>query len=187
MKISRESLTRPPAGTAKVGLRSLLNWLVIGRRKLLLEERLRFEALLSELSAGLIHVPASEIDAALAGGLQQVATFLGVDRATLEEYVGGEPTVHLTWARPGLEEPPSVMNTDQFPWSADTLRRGKAVRFSRIDELPAEAAIDRASYARAGTRSKLSLPLRAGGRMLGVLSFGSVRREYAWPDELVER
>jgi signal transduction histidine kinase len=153
----------------------------------LLEERLRFEALLSELSAGLIHVPAVEIDAALAGGLQQVGTFLGVDRASLEEYVAGEPTVRLTWTLPGLEEPPSIIHTDKFPWSAETLRRGKAVRFSRLDELPAEAAIDRASYARAGTRSKVSLPLRAGGPMLGVLGFGSVRREYAWPDELVER
>jgi signal transduction histidine kinase len=157
------------------------------RTNRLLEERLRFEALLSELSAGLIHGPASEIDAALAGGLQQVATFLGVDRANLEEYGGGKPTVRLAWALPGLEEPLSVMDTDQFPWSAETLRRGKAVRFSGIDELPVEAAIDRASYARAGTRSKVSLPLRAGGSMIGVLSFGSVRREYTWPDELVER
>ena len=157
------------------------------RSKPFLEERLRFEALLSELSAGLIHVPAGEIDAALASGLQQVALFLGVDRASLEEYGRGEEPVRLTWALPGVKDLPSVMGTDQFPWSAETLRRGKAVRFSRIDELPAEAAIDRASYARAGTRSKVSLPLRAGGPMLGVLSFGSVRREYAWPDELVER
>jgi signal transduction histidine kinase len=170
-----------------LGLRSLLSRLVFRRTNRLLEERLRFEALLAELSAGLIHVPAVEIDAALEGGLQQVATFLGVDRASLEEYAGGQPTVRLTWASPGLEEPPSVMNEDQFPWSAETLRRGKAIRFSRIEELPAEAATDRASYARAGTRSKVSLPLRAGGPMLGVLSFGSVRREYAWPDELVER
>jgi hypothetical protein len=44
-----------------------------------LEERLRFETLLSELSAGLIHVPASAIDAALARALQRVAMFLGVD------------------------------------------------------------------------------------------------------------
>jgi signal transduction histidine kinase len=153
----------------------------------LLEERLRFEALLSELSAGLIHVPATEIDAALTGGLRQVATFLGVDRANLEEYAGGDPAVRLTWVAPDLEEPPSVLHTDHFPWSAETLRGGKAVRFSRIEELPVEAAIDRVSYARAGTRSKVSLPLRAGGLMLGVLSFGSVRREYAWPDELVER
>ncbi|HMH49474.1 MAG TPA: GAF domain-containing protein, partial [Candidatus Acidoferrum sp.] len=170
-----------------MALRSLLHRVVGGRTKLMLEERLRFEALLSELSAGLIHVPALDIDAALAGGLQQVGTFLGVDRASLEEYVAGEPPVRLTWTLPGLEEPPSLVDTDQFPWSAETLRRGKAVRFSRLDELPAEAAIDRASYARAGTRSKVSLPLRAGGPMLGVLGFGSVRREYAWPDELVER
>jgi signal transduction histidine kinase len=170
-----------------LGLRRHLEQLRIGRTSRLLEERLRFEALLSELSAGLIHVPAGEIAAALMGGLQQVATFLGVDRASLEEYAGGEPTVRLTWALPGLEEPPSIIHTDDFPWSVQTLRRGKAVRFSRIDELPAEAVIDRASYARAGTRSMVSLPLRAGGPMLGVLSFGSVRREYAWPDELVER
>lgn len=184
MRISRESW---PAWTAELGLAGRLNRLRIGRTNRLLEERLRFEALLSELSAGLIHVPADEIDEALVGGLQQVATFLGVDRANLEEYVAGEPTVRLTWSLPGLQEPPSIIHTDQFPWSADTLRRGKAVRFSRLDELPAAAAIDRASYARAGTRSKVSLPLRAGGPMLGVLSFGSVRREYAWPDELVER
>jgi signal transduction histidine kinase len=187
MKISSESSRGPPAGTAEVGLRSRLSQLGSRRTNRLLEERLRFEALLSELSAGLIHVSADEIDAALAGGLQQVGTFLDVDRATLEEYVGGEPTVRLTWALPGLEEPPSVTHTDHFPWSAETLRRGKAVRFSRLDELPVEAVIDRASYARAGTRSKVSLPLRAGALMLGVLSFGSVRREYAWPDELVER
>jgi signal transduction histidine kinase len=187
MKTSRECSIGPREETAELALRGLLHRVVGGRTKLLLEERLRFEALLSELSAGLIHVPAVDIDAALAGGLQQVGTFLGVDRASLEEYVAGEPTVRLTWTLPGLEEPPSLIHTDQFPWSAETLRRGKAVRFSRLDELPAEAAIDRASYARAGTRSKVSLPLRAGGPMLGVLGFGSVRREYAWPDELVER
>jgi signal transduction histidine kinase len=187
MKTSRECSIGLPEGTAEVALRRWLHRVVGGGTKLLLEERLRFEALLSELSAGLIHVPAVEIDAALAGGLQQVGTFLGVDRASLEEYVAGEPTVRLTWTLPGLEEPPSIIHTDKFPWSAETLRKGKAVRFSRLDELPAEAAIDRASYARAGTRSKVSLPLRAGGPMLGVLGFGSVRREYAWPDELVER
>ena len=115
MKISRESLTGPPAGTAELGLRSLLNRLVGRRTKPLLEERLRFEALLSELSAGLIHVPAGEIDAALAGGLQQVVTFLGVDRASLDEHVGGGPTVRLAWALPGLEEPPQCHGRRPVP------------------------------------------------------------------------
>ncbi len=157
------------------------------RAKLVLEERLRFEALLSELSAGLIHVPATEIDAALELALQQVGTFLGVDRGNLDEHVGGEPGTRISWAMRGLEEPPRVTDADQFPWTAERLARGELVRFSRVDELPKEAAIDRASYQRVGTRSKVLLPLRAGGSILGVLSFGSVRDERVWPDELVER
>src|SRR5207247_3054003 len=48
-------------------------------------------------------------------------------------------------------------------------------------------AADRASYERVGTRSHLSIPLQAGGPMLGVLSFDSVRAERDWPDELVDR
>jgi signal transduction histidine kinase len=155
--------------------------------KLVLEERLRFEALLAELSARLIHVPATDIDGALELALQQVGTFLGVDRASLDEYVGGEPGIRISWAMRGLEEPPRVLNAEQFPWTAERLARGELVRFSRVDELPTEAAIDRASYQRLGTRSKVLLPLRAGGSILGVLSFGSVRAERVWPDELVER
>ncbi len=158
-----------------------------GRAKLVLEERLRFEALLSELSAGLIHVLATDIDAALELALQQVGAFLGVDRANLDEFVAAETGLRIGWTAPGLEEPPRVIDADQFPWTAARLARGELVRFSRVDELPTEAAIDRASYERAGTHAKVLLPLRAGGPILGVLSFGSVRRPLAWPDELVER
>jgi GAF domain-containing protein len=153
----------------------------------LLEERLRFERLLSELTAGLIHVPASGIDSALEAGLRDVVTFLIVDRGDLDEYLGGGLGTRVAWALPGLEEPPRVMGADQFPWAAERLRRGEVVRFSRVDELPEEAAVDRTSYQRSGTRSKVAVPLQAGGRVLGSLSFGSVRRERDWPDELVER
>jgi signal transduction histidine kinase len=152
-----------------------------------LEERLRFETLLSELSAGLIHLSAGAIDAALARALQQVAMFLGVDRGSLDVYPGGEPGIRVSWARPGLEEPPRVMDADQFPWAAKRLWSGDIVRFARTDELPEDAALDRASYERAGTRSQISLPLSAGGPVLGVLSFGSVRSERIWPAEVVER
>jgi signal transduction histidine kinase len=135
----------------------------------------------------LIHVAASDLDVALERALQQVVTFLGVDRGNIEEYVGDVPTARISWALPGVGEPPQVLDAGQFPWAAEKLQRGEVVRFSRIDDLPEEAAIDRTSFERAGTRSKVSLPLRAGGPMLGVLSFGSVRADSAWPEELVER
>ena len=176
-----------PAGAAEMGLRHLLDRVVRRRAKLVPEERLRFETLLSELSAGLIHLAAADVDAAIERGLQQVVTFLGVDQGQLDEYAGSEPVVRIVWARPGFEDMPRLMDDEQFPWAAETLRRGQVVRFSRIAELPAVAALDRANLRRAGTRSKICLPLRASGPMLGVLSLGAVRAERAWSDDLVER
>jgi signal transduction histidine kinase len=175
-----------------LGQSGLIVWLLVRRAsrrraKLLLEERLRFETLLSELSAGLIHVAAADLDAALERGLGQVVTFLGVDRGNLDASVDGGPGARISSGPPGVEALPRVMDAGQFPWTTEQLRRGAVVRFARVDELPTPAAVDRASYERAGTRSHVSFPLCASGPMLGVLSFDSVRGERAWPDELVER
>jgi signal transduction histidine kinase len=152
-----------------------------------LQERLRFEALLSELSAGLIHVTAGDLGQAIERGLEQVAAFLAADRGHLDEYPNGRPGVRVSWATVGVDELPRLMENGQFPWTAETVRRDQVVRFSRTDELPVQAVIDRASYERVGTRSHISIPLRAGDALLGVLSFDSVRAEHSWPDELVER
>ena len=155
--------------------------------KLELATRLRFETLLSSLSAGLIHVTARDTNVAIERALQQVVTFLGVDRGGLDEHTEGRPGLRLSWARPGLENPPPVTAADQFPWVSGRLRDGEILRFSRLEELPEAAAVDRASFARVPTRAKLMIPLRTGGPILGVLSFAAVRVGYVWPDDLVER
>jgi C4-dicarboxylate-specific signal transduction histidine kinase len=116
-----------------------------------------------------------------------VVAFLGVDRGNLEEHVAGGNGFHISYAVPGVDEAPRVLDRERFPWTAERLLRGEDVRFSRVDELPERARVDRASYACLGTRSKLAFPLRAGGRIVASLSFGSVRGERAWPRELVDR
>jgi C4-dicarboxylate-specific signal transduction histidine kinase len=171
---------------------ALIVWLLLhraaGRRaQRLLEDRLRFETLLAELSAKLIHVPAGGLDVALESALRQMIAFLGMDRGNLDEYIDDAPGIRVSCASPGIVELPSILAADQFPWTAERLREGGVVRFSRTAELPEQASTDRASYDRLATRSHLSIPLRAGGPMLGVLSFDSLRRDRDWPDELVDR
>ena len=63
-----------------------LTWFDVAAARLIamLEERLRFETLLSDLSAKLIHVEAGGLDAALEGALRQMVVFLGVDRGNLD-------------------------------------------------------------------------------------------------------
>jgi signal transduction histidine kinase len=153
----------------------------------LLSERLRFESLLSELSARLIPAAVSDVDAEIERGLQRVAEFLRMDRASLHEYVAGGAGVRVSRVVEGAERLSRITEADHFPWTTGQLQRGHVVRFSRIDELPEAAAIDRQSYLSLGTRSCLSFPLSAGGSLLGVLSFDSMQGERMWPDELVER
>jgi len=153
----------------------------------LLQDRLRFETQLSELSAKLIHIEAGGLGAALEAALRQMVTFLEADRGNLDEYRDGAPGIRVSWAEPGVAPLPAILAVDHLLWTGDTLRRGTVVRFSRTAELPAEATMDRMGYERLGTRSHLSIPLQAGGPVLGVLSFDSVRRERTWPDDLVGR
>ncbi len=152
-----------------------------------LEERLGFETVLAELSAGLIHVPPSGLDKALQQALGEVVTFLGADRGALHEHGHGETGALISWAAPGIEPLPWIMEAGHFPWTAARLRGNAIVRFSRTGELPPEAGIDRASYTRMGTRSHVSLPLHAGGQVLGALSLDAVHAERVWSDEVVAR
>src|SRR5258708_39972626 len=99
----------------------------------MLEGRLRFETLLSDLSAKFIHVGAGGLDAALEGALRQMVAFLGGDRGNLDEYSEGRPGVRVSWAEPGVETLPSILEAGQFPWTAGPLRRGGGVRFPRTD------------------------------------------------------
>ena len=95
--------------------------------KRVLATRLRFETLLAELSAGLIHVSAPDTGVAIERALRQVVTFLGVDRGGLDEHAEGRPKLRLSWARPGLGESPPVTAADQFPWVSGRLRGGEVV------------------------------------------------------------
>jgi GAF domain-containing protein len=151
------------------------------RSRQLLKDRLRFETLLADLSAKLIHVETRGLDAALGAALQQAVTFLGMDRGNVEEYADGAAVGSISWTEPGMQPSPSIAAGGQFSWTRETLQRGGIVRFSRLVELPEAAAADRVGYERLGIRSHLSIPLRAGGPLLGVLSFDSVRAEREWP------
>jgi signal transduction histidine kinase len=170
----------------------LIVWLLrhraaAARARQLLNDRLRFETLLADLSAKLIHVETRHLDAALGAALQQVVTFLGMDRGTLDECVDGTFVPSVSWTEPGIQPRSAIVVGPHFTWTVKTLQRGEIVRFSRLLELPVSAALDRESYERLGIRSHLSIPLRAGGPLLGVLAFDSVRAERDWPDELVNR
>lgn len=156
----------------------------------LLDERMRFEALLVDLSAALIDPPADEVDAQIEGGIGRIVKFLGVERGSLGEYSGNARRMRVThsYAEPGFQPILPTPLDDLWPWYVEQLRRGEVLRLTRLpDELPAEAVAEREYCIQSGFKSHLAIPLNAGGIVLGFIGFGSFRSYQDWPDELVPR
>jgi hypothetical protein len=105
------------------------------------EEQLRFERLVSELSASFINMPAAAIDDAIREALRRIVELLGVERSTLSGVIPGTSdleTLHSS-AADGLAALPRGSIGHAFPWVIAMARAGKSIVFSRLEELPPEA------------------------------------------------
>ena len=158
------------------------------RAQHMLAERLRFETLLSELSAEILTLPASAVDPAIERMLQRVAETLDFDRAALAERGGGTIRTTHTWTRAGIAPMPArLAEPGAFPWITSRMNRAEVVRIPRLDDLPEAGATDRRNLAARGIRAMTALPLLVDGTVVGALAFSRLRGEYEWPDELIAR
>ena len=147
----------------------------------------RFERLLADVSARFLNLPAAQFDAAISDTLRGFALLLGADRCQLIRFTPHEVLVTHSGAAQGIAAvPPKSIGSD-FPWLFAKVRKGQSVATPRVAELPARAAVDRASWQRTGAQSNLTVPLRVAGRVDGALTFGCLRFERVWPAALVER
>lgn len=153
-----------------------------------LEDRLKFEALVADLSATFVSIPADAVDREIEAAQRLLVTALDVDRCGLFELLPDGTTMALThyWSRP--EFPPLALGVtgDRYPWIRSRLLQGEAVVIASLDDLPGDAA-DRANMQAIGIKSNVSLPLTVDGQVVGALTFGVLREERYWPPEIVNR
>lgn len=152
---------------------------------------LAFETLVSEISANLVRPSWDQIDAVIEDGLQKILDFLHMDRAALfqREEPDNERMVltHLR-VRPGCGPPVKpYLSTDSFPWMLQQYLQGRETKYSRIDDLPEEAALDKETLHQYGPEySAMAVPLFDGDKVFGILALG-IAREMVWPDDLEPR
>jgi PAS domain S-box-containing protein len=153
-----------------------------------LEERLRFEQLVSELSGTFINLAPEKVEARIIEALGQVASLLRFDIGALSVFTGRgtEGRVAYIWRAKGVPEIPSDLTDKDFPWSARELFAGRDVCLPSLDGLPPEARTDRATYQQYHVRSSYSVPLVAGGKAIGVLGLNTVGEERKISPELLQ-
>jgi two-component system, LuxR family, sensor kinase FixL len=152
-----------------------------------LARRLRFEGLLSWVSASFVRAPGDQMAGACEACLQRVGQFLSADRAAIMQLspCGRHLRIVQQWAAPGVERLSDTYSCDLFPWVVQRLLRGDEVRCESIDDLPPDAVTDRDWFVRLGFRGALVIPLIAAGAVHGVVSLHMVRSARAWSDETV--
>src|SRR5262249_24324037 len=136
-------------------------------------ERLRFEALIGDLSARFAGLPDGEVDQEIDPALRAPGEVLAGDRVArwALDARGREFGIAPAWGEAAVGPAPRVVLVAQVPWASARLLRGEPVSFSHLAGLPAEAAADVGFYRDAGLQAALMLPLTLGGGKLGALSF----------------
>lgn len=167
---------------------SLIGALWINRRRLRasrsqLESRLRFEKLMSDLS-GIFLEPKGDTNVELSSALKRILTFFEVERVSvfsLDETT--KSTLVCAEDVPGLSyQGACEFRWEQFSWSEKQLRSKNLISFSTVGELPAEAEGERKIFPERGVRSGASVPLEAGGKLIGVMFFLTFSYERKWDE-----
>jgi formate hydrogenlyase transcriptional activator len=153
------------------------------------EEFLAFERMLADLSARLANVSAEKVEFEIQTAQEKLREFLGFDRSTFGEFRDeGVLVVLSSIAIEGVQPAPLGPVPSQLAWFLARLRAGEIVVLQKIpDDLPPEAVGEAEQFQRSGLRSHLSIPLRIGGRIIGVIAFSAFRETRAWPNDLIAR
>jgi len=156
----------------------------------LIQERLRFETLLAELSATFVNLPAGQVHSQIESALQRLVEFHEVDWGGLAEVLVDQKQLVITHSYhvSGVPQLPRLIVNEQLPWYAKTIREGKVLRLSRLpDELPLEATLERAYSIEVGLKSHVMIPLKVMETVAGAIGFGSFREYRYWPEDLIQR
>jgi len=155
----------------------------------LLDERLRFETILSNLSAAIIASTGDSLEGEIDSAIRTLIAYLEVDWGSLilfDTNSRKEPVIFSS-AVCGTPFSPSVVGGD-YPWFREKIRRGEAIILGKIpDELPKEAVGEKFFLFKGGYRSILVIPLKGGNGNWGVIGFGSMQTEKSWSIELIRR
>ena len=151
------------------------------------DRQLAFERLISDLSAILAGATGREWDDELLGALDLLGRALDVDRAQVASLSdSGNFKVTHTWAAYGVDEIAVGTLMRVLPRAQQMLLRGEIFQFSALEELEDSFPVEHRLFSEVHTQAHLSLPIKIHDRLVGVLTFGSLRPT-PWPPELVER
>jgi transcriptional regulator with GAF, ATPase, and Fis domain len=155
------------------------------------EQLVRFERLLSNTAAQLLNVAPDEMDGTIQASISELGAYLGAERGGIALFSedGRSLTFKYGYFAAGVNADLYVTDLAQaLPWYAGELRAGRAVIVPRVPHgFPPEAVAELEFAAAIGLKSNVTLPLKAGGEVLGVLGWDHLSAYRSWSPEFLSR
>ncbi len=150
-----------------------------------LQDRLAFENIITNISTTFINMAPEETDAAIQRTLQIIGEFAGVARSYVFLYSGDQRMLTNTheWCAPNIRSHRhrlQAVPVEAWAWTNTRILQGELLHFPDIDTLPEEAEAEREEFREQGIRSMLCVPLLYRGEVIGFLGFDAVRQSMRW-------
>ena len=152
------------------------------------QERLKIEKLISEISTSFINLPAEEVDNGINYALRRLGEVENVERSYLfllfDE--GARAVNTHEWCAEGVA--PQIHNLQnlafhELPWASRKTMQREILYVPRVADLPEEAWFEKNHWQEQNIQSLLTVPLIWGGMVQGFIGFDSVRAEKLWQEE----
>jgi hypothetical protein len=157
-----------------------------------LSKHLEFDRLLSDFSAGFVNIPLDQADKEIGHALKRIYEFFGGELCALLEVLPDKTVWKITHVAATDDTPPVPAGTEFqssiCPWSFEkVIQKRELFSFSRLDDLPLEASVDKQTFLEWGVRSMLEVPIIIGDSIDRVIVVNSVRKECVWAEELAPK
>ncbi len=156
------------------------------------ERRLEFEQFLADLSARFVTLPPGQVDDEIRNALHAVLGFFNIDRISLLRLLPCRTKWQVTHNADTAGTSPYPVETSLpvslFPWAAKKLAHDhETFSFATLDDLPAEAAVDKQSMGMWQVRSGLYIPIAAMRSSEYSLGISSAEAGRTCPEEYIPR
>ena len=172
-----------------------------------INELIRFEHLLSEISATYINIDINTLEKVIKSDLERLGRLLGAQRCLL--YLASEDRLSFKFGPPYIwwtdEDSEIFVHDSGFQMAMDgkpdgvvsffsdlqylfeKWAKGENVQFSSPEELPAEAERIKLFYNRFNVKSFLSIPVSVAGSVVAALVIATTKNRRIWHEDLIPR
>ncbi len=159
------------------------------RAELEIENRLKFEELVSGISARFVDLDPVNVASEVSKSLKEISDYLDFDRCSVFEYSidKKQMAVFSSHTKEGIQPPPVTVLMDQFPWITAKTIKGEMITISDTADLEEEAELERRYFEQHGLRGGIILPLAVAGSTLGLVAFMVMHAAKPWSPGIMKR